>query len=1062
MIAQRVAAVAGLIVFTGTATLRSQTAWRALDTFDSTSGWIAQPSDGVSLRISPDSGAAHAGTAMRLDFDFHGGAGYAIAHKTFDIPLPANYEFSFQVRGNAPPENLEFKLIDSSGDNVWWHDARNFRFTTGWKAIRYRARDIGFAWGPLGGGTMRRVAAIEIVITAGSGGRGTVWIDDLRFRPLPVERPYNLTPVISASSAAPAHDAALAVDDDSTTAWRTAVGGRQWLAMDFKEEREIGGVTIDWGRSPHATDFSVDTSSDGSRWATAYRVHGATGRRSYIPLPGIESRWLRLALLRDASAAGYAVTGIHIQPPGWADSANALYRHVAADSPRGSYPRYFSEEQSYWTVVGVNGGLHNGLLNEDGMLESDKGSFSVEPFLFANGRLITWADGVSRQTLARDYLPVPSVEWTAGDLSLTTTAFADGPPDSAVILARYRVHNSAATTAHVTLFLAIRPFQVNPPWQFLNVPGGVAPVRSITCEGTHVVVNGNRLVIAVSRPAAFGAATFDQGGIAPLLRTGRVPPRASARDSAGRAAGVLAFELDVPPRGGRDVAIEMPFPRGDTTNAPMTALASAPRDSATVEHRLRAVEDRWAEMLGTVSIELPPAAMDVVRTLRTTLAWILIEQAGPRIQPGTRAYSRSWIRDGALISNALLRLGHDQEVRAFAEWYAPFQYPDGKVPCCVDARGADPVAENDSNGELIFLIMEYYRYTHDHTFLAGMWPHIARAVAYIDTLRAQRMTPEYAAPDKRAYYGLLPQSISHEGYSAKPMHSYWDDFFALRGLKDAADAATLLGRAEDARRIAASRDEFRHDIMTSIGLAMAAHRIDYIPGSVELGDFDATSTTIAVAPTGELAHLPEPALRATFERYWRAVSRRPDSTMWDAYTPYELRTVGTFVRLGWRDRAQRLLVQFLHDRRPTAWNEWAEVVWRDARAPKFIGDMPHGWVGSDFIRSVLDMFAYDRERDSALVVGAGIPAAWVDAAPGVIVRGLRTPHGTLDFTMRGNGTAVRVEMSGRMTVPPGGIALASPYDHAVRTAQVNGHAAAVGANGEVLIRGLPATVTLSY
>jgi len=372
------------------------------------------------------------------------------------------------------------------------------------------------------------------------------------------------------------------------------------------------------------------------------------------------------------------------------------------------------------------------------------------------------------------------------------------------------------------------------------------------------------------------------------------------------------------------------------------------------------------------------------------------------------------------------------------------------------------VAENDSNGELIFLIMEYYRYTHDHTFLAGMWPHIARAVAYIDTLRAQRMTPEYAALDKRAYYGLLPQSISHEGYSAKPMHSYWDDFFALRGLKDAADAATLLGRAEDARRIAASRDEFRHDIMTSIGLAMAAHRIDYIPGSVELGDFDATSTTIAVAPTGELAHLPEPALRATFERYWRAVSRRPDSTTWDAYTPYELRTVGTFVRLGWRDRAQRLLVQFLHDRRPTAWNEWAEVVWRDARAPKFIGDMPHGWVGSDFIRSVLDMFAYDRERDSALVVGAGIPAAWVDAAPGVIVRGLRTPHGTLDFTMRGNGTAVRVEMSGRMTVPPGGIALASPYDHAVRAAQVNGHAAAVGANGEVLIRGLPATVTLSY
>jgi hypothetical protein len=64
--------------------------------------------------------------------------------------------------------------------------------------------------------------------------------------------------------------------------------------------------------------------------------------------------------------------------------------------------------------------------------------------------------------------------------------------------------------------------------------------------------------------------------------------------------------------------------------------------------------------------------------------------------------------------------------------------------------------------------------------------------------------------------------------------------------------------------------------------------------------------------------------------------------------------------------------------------------------------------------------------------------------------------------MRGNGNAVRVELRGRMTIPRGGIALASPYNRVVRAAQVNGHAAAVGTNGEVLIRGLPATVTLSY
>ena len=38
--------------------------------------------------------------------------------------------------------------------------------------------------------------------------------------------------------------------------------------------------------------------------------------------------------------------------------------------------------------------------------------------------------------------------------------------------------------------------------------------------------------------------------------------------------------------------------------------------------------------------------------------------------------------------------------------------------------------------------------------------------------------------------GLVTESISHEGYSAKPVHSYWDDFWALRGLDDAGRETT--------------------------------------------------------------------------------------------------------------------------------------------------------------------------------------------------------------------------------------------------------------------------------
>jgi hypothetical protein len=36
--------------------------------------------------------------------------------------------------------------------------------------------------------------------------------------------------------------------------------------------------------------------------------------------------------------------------------------------------------------------------------------------------------------------------------------------------------------------------------------------------------------------------------------------------------------------------------------------------------------------------------------------------------------------------------------RRLLRWYAPHQFDNGKVPCCVDDRGADPVPEHDSGG----------------------------------------------------------------------------------------------------------------------------------------------------------------------------------------------------------------------------------------------------------------------------------------------------------------------------------------------------------------------------
>jgi hypothetical protein len=343
--------------------------------------------------------------------------------------------------------------------------------------------------------------------------------------------------------------------------------------------------------------------------------------------------------------------------------------------------------------------------------------------------------------------------------------------------------------------------------------------------------------------------------------------------------------------------------------------------------------------------------------------------------------------------------------------------------------------------------------------IEAMWPHVEAAIQYVERLRQSERNDANRAPARRAFYGLLPASISHEGYAQKPMHSYWDDFWALKGYDDAVAIATALGRAEAAARLSAQRDEFRRDLSASLQASAATHGIAYLPGSAELGDFDPASTTIAFAPHGDTRDLPLALVQATYERYWREfVDRRDGNKAWEEYTPYELRTVGTFIRLGWRDRAQELLAFFLAGRRPPAWNQWPEVVGRDPRKTRFVGDMPHAWVASDFIRSVLDLFAYERNADHALVLAAGIPPAWLDGA-GISVGNLRTSYGMLSYSLKKVRGRTLLNVDAGSQLPPGHIVFIWPWKEPPRKTVVNGKSASWQGN-ELHIDELPARVVI--
>jgi hypothetical protein len=899
---------------------------RVLDGFDDLAPWTVSGSDEVKVRMRRVD--ENENGALCMDYDFGRVSGYAVAARELPIEFPENFEFVLRLRGEGPPNSLQFKLVDATGENVWWVHRPDFALPRKWRDVRFEKRHFSFAWGPTPNHELKRSARLELVVARGlEGGSGTVCFDRISFRELPK------------SVAAPA--------------------------------------------------------------------------------------------------------------PTLQESPNAYFEALAKAAPRGRYPRGFSGEQGYWTVLGVDGGEKQGLLSEDGALEIGPRSASIEPFLLMDGRLITWADVKTEHSLAEGYLPIPTVTWRHRDLALHVTAYAAGDRARSQLVADYTVENLSGRPRTVTLALAVRPFQVNPPQQFLNIAGGVARIGELSWDGKALAINGRQRVLPLQQPDEAVVAPLEGGNIPQLLPQARPGP-ARVHDGNGFASGALLYRLELPAGGKRRLGLTVPLegspvlPEGETVvwlDAQRAATAAG-----------------WREKLNRVTLTLPPSAQPVADTLRTALAHILIDRGGAALRPGARAYARSWIRDGAMMADELARAGHATVGREFADWFAPHQFESGKVPCCVDGRGSDPVAENDSHGEFLYLVAQQYRYTRDVAWLKTLWPRVAAAVTYMDSLRLKERSAANRTPERRAYYGLMPPSISHEGYSDKPAYSYWDDFWTLAGYDAAIAIADALERGDDLRRITRQRDEFSGDLYASLQASIGRHRIDYLPASADRGDFDATSTTIALSVAGQQSRLPQRELRQTFERYWKEVLARRSGAAWDVYTPYELRNVGAFVRLGWRGRAGKLLDGILDDRRPREWSQWAEVIGRVERKPRFVGDMPHGWVASDYIRSVLDLFAYERQADRSLVLAAGVPLDWL-AGRGTGVRNLQTPYGELSYILRREGRRIVLKIEKGLQAPPGGLVFGWPYESLPGDASINGKPVS-WENGELRVRALPATVVM--
>ncbi len=935
---------------------------------------------------------------VRLDYDFHGGGGFVVIRRVVALKLPETFTIGFRLRGGGPPNHFEFKVASPGGANVWRHLSKDHGMADRWEDFRFNERGLPFAWGPAGGGGPSDVEAIEIVVAAGPGGQGWIELADALLEDQTLRKAESIRASSHRLGAEPEH-----AFEAGGGEWRAAEGDvKPWWAVDFGRPQRFGGVVIDWPEGLPPRELQLEVSGDGIDWTLIHRAGRAMGRRSHISTPGAEARHLRLVF---AHPGGAALARVSLRPDAFSSTPNEFIHSVAADFPRGLFPRYWHREQSYWTPVGSPDGGRRALVNEEGMVEVDEGGFSLEPFLLTDGKLVTWADVETSVSMEKHGVPMPKVTWRGKGLRLEILPWMDGSGEGLTLRTTYRLRLKGQSSGW-RLVIAIRPYQVNPPWQAFRNLGGRSPLMEAGVEEGGVRVDG-RKVTGHPAPDSGGVAAFEEGQVTGFLMDGRMPPEQRVRDEEGLASAAMVWEV---PAGVRsfEVTVSMPY------HGEGTPLLPGGR---------RKAHARWRRVLGRVEWTLPESARDAFDCMRCAAGHILIHRDGAAIQPGPRRYTRSWVRDCVIMGAALMKAGLPRPLREFMEWYAPFQREDGFVPCVVDRDGIDWLVEHDSHGQFLWGAREVCRDGGDRRFLEQLMPRVGKAAEFLTRTRRQRMSEGPGGE----FHGLLPESASHEGYLAHPVHSYWDDFWGVRGLEAAADLAEASGDGEGASRWRREAVEFQNDLLSSIRAVIESRKLAYIPGSVEWADFDPTATSNAVAMLDFADVLPEDALHSMLATYLEGFRRKHGGGMeWNNYTAYEIRIIGAFVRLGERATANELLSFFLRDRRPREWNQWPEITWRDPRAPGHLGDVPHTWIAAEYLLALCSMVAADREASDALVLASGMPWEWIAEAGGFSVRKLPTRHGALDFGIDGSTAGVIRVWVGGIGMPSGGLSIRPP------------------------------------
>ena len=480
----------------------------------------------------------------------------------------------------------------------------------------------------------------------------------------------------------------------------------------------------------------------------------------------------------------------------------------------------------------------------------------------------------------------------------------------------------------------------------------------------------------------------------------------------GMCHGVLLWDVPVSAAGGAPFTLDIRLPIDDFKGpGDLGVLRNDSADALETNNRRY-----WDQLLNHSGLQarLPDSVSHLFDLFRTCRATILMLADDGAIHPGPTIYDSFWIRDSSVEGIACTMAGDaDLAVRQFGDHYTrPTNFH-------LEDRSVGPVSlhgffggeheindrEWDSNGEALWAFGRFDRLSgRDAAFGARVFtPYVVEGARWLGR--------------SRSGFGLLHSGWSAEHVGDKDKPHYWDDFWALAGLWEAAQLAERLGATHALWSI---YDDVRRATTDSILWVLEQQRrmgqwqtfIPTGPADVNRLDSSIIGSVAYFHPCrlymGEkLGPDVDRAARQTLETLWAHFvdgGFRHDSS-WRCYGPYlTMQLAHAFLLVGAINRMDQLLAWSVGNAGfatvsdasggphpwhivQGAWNEQHNYsIAKNFIEPTstwwYMGDIPHGWAAAELITLVRDIlfFEADEDRDSTIFIGPGLMPHWIRGA----------------------------------------------------------------------------------